>query len=197
MSAPPTNRLASRQESHEAREIWIVSFEGRVFVWKGGGLWKGSSAVEGIYSGCMGCIHLLWLPPKFLMEFHHSSILQPQVELFVLIVGIFVLWDFDDNKNKATMARAMPLFCTSYITKNVFTMLHLSPTLRFFPQQPHIPHIMNFKNLYFMYFKFLTPTGIKVYWPWCNKIFLTSFKYYNLKIYPAKRNWSFFYIFPY
>jgi hypothetical protein len=30
------------------------------------------------------------------------------------------------------MARAMPLFCTPYITKNVFIMLHLSPTAKIF-----------------------------------------------------------------
>jgi hypothetical protein len=57
---------------------------------------------------------------------------QAQVELFVFTIGIFILRNFDNNKKKARMAIAMPVFCTSSITKNVFTMLHHSPTSKIF-----------------------------------------------------------------
>jgi hypothetical protein len=54
------------------------------------------------------------------------------MELFGFTVGIFILWKFDDNKKKARMAKAMPMFCTPAITKNVFTMLRWSPTSKIF-----------------------------------------------------------------
>jgi hypothetical protein len=54
------------------------------------------------------------------------------MELFRLTVGIFILWKFDNNKNKARMAIAMPMFCTSAVIKNVFTMLCWSTTSKIF-----------------------------------------------------------------
>jgi hypothetical protein len=57
---------------------------------------------------------------------------QTKMELFELTVGIFILQKFDDNKNKARMAIAMPMFCTPAVTKNVFTMLRWSPTSKIF-----------------------------------------------------------------
>jgi hypothetical protein len=80
------------------------------------------------------------------MKLHHFSISfrdfsffflnffvpQAEVELFVLTVGIFILRNLGDNKNKARMAIEMPIFCTPLITKNVFTMLRCSPTSKIF-----------------------------------------------------------------
>jgi hypothetical protein len=57
---------------------------------------------------------------------------QTQVELFGLTIGIFILWKFDDNKNKARMAIEMPMFYTPAFAKNVFTMLRWSPISKIF-----------------------------------------------------------------
>jgi hypothetical protein len=162
--------------------------------------------MEGIYSGCMDWVHA---PPSslapsplisswsciilaYFFEILASSssqffVPQAQVELFVLTIGIFILWDFDNKKNKETMARTMPLFCIPSIKNNIFTMLHPSPTSKIFSTRTLHYEL---KNLHFVLFKFFTPMGVKVFWP-CRagykKTFSTSFKCYNLKIYAVKK----------
>jgi hypothetical protein len=88
----------------------------------------------------------LGCPPKLLLKLDDFSISfgdfsiflwkffvpQTKMELFRLTVGIFILWKFDDNKNKARMAIAMPMFCTPTVTK-MFSLYYVGPLpLRFF-----------------------------------------------------------------
>jgi hypothetical protein len=46
--------------------------------------------------------------------------------------GIFILWKFDDAKEKTRMAIPVPMFYTPVDTKNVFTMLRWSLTSKIF-----------------------------------------------------------------
>jgi hypothetical protein len=118
----------------------------------------------------------------------------------VHIVGIHILFNFDNNKNKAMMARAMPLFCIPSITKNVLTMLHLFPTSKiFFTKTSHSTRYESQKPPHYVVQVFhangsqslLTMLG-KV-----QKTFSSSFKCYNLKIYGIRFFYIKFHIFPY
>jgi hypothetical protein len=130
-----------------------------------------SLTLERVYSGCMGWVHAPPPPLAALDDFSISLgefsifwwnffVPQTEMDLFRLSIGIFILWKFDDNKNKAKMAIAK--WFVPPPLQEMFLLCYVGPLLlRFFPQVPYMSHIMNLKKVWFEHFNKLTQTGVK------------------------------------